>query len=326
MYSNSETEDDVTHSLRGASNEWRPIADQSDDDVVRRIQRDKIDILVDLSGHSDGHRLEVFRRKPAPVQMTWLGYVATTGLKEIDYILADSFTLPTSEESFFTEAPLRLSHTHFIFQPPETSPSIQSPPMMKHSGITFGCLNNIRKLNEDVIGVWSRILHAVPGSRMIIKYPQLSVDYIADSVKEFFYRNGFEEEQLILLGQTSHGEHLAAYNLIDIALDPFPYSGTMTTLETLWMGVPVITLDGTRWPSRVGTSILSTIGLPDMIAKTPSDYIEIAVTLARNKDELSSLRRNMRIMLKSSPLCDTNRFTRTLENLFQDAWKTWCLG
>jgi protein O-GlcNAc transferase len=326
LYANNSTEDDVTKALQASSGDWRNIAYQSDEQVSQQIQHDKIDILVDLSGHTDGHRLGVFRRKPAPIQMTWLGYFATTGLPEIDYILADRHVLPEADEALYTEKPLRLPESYFCFQPPESNLPLHPLPCLKKLTITFGCLNNITKLNADVVSVWSKILDAVPGSSLLIKSIQLSDEYIADSIRILFTENRITPERLVLLGKTNRQDHMAAYNSVDIALDPFPFGGGMTTLEALWMGIPVVTLSGGLWVSRVGASILSTAGFPDMITTSHTDYIEKAVELARNREGLVALRRDMRIILNSSPLCDIDRYTRRLEKLYQYSWQTWCLS
>ena len=327
LYSNNTHEDDdVTKEMKAACGDWRSIAYWSDDQVVRQILDDKIDILVDLSGHTGGHRLDVFRRKPAPVQMTWLGYFTTTGLKEIDYILADRHVLPEGEEGHYTETPLRLPNTYFCFQPPTEDLPVQPPPFLKRSGLTFGCLNNILKLNADVIGAWSEILESVTGSRLMIKSPQLSHDSNAKAVERLFKGNEISPERLIILGETRRKEHMAIYNAIDIALDPFPFGGGTTTVEALWMGVPVISLAGDRWVSRVGASILFTVGLSDMVAKSRSEYIDMAVKLANDPNGIIALRRNMRMILESSAMTDSDRFTGAIEKIYREIWQSWCVG
>ena len=249
LYSNSPVEDDVSAFLRSVSTAWRSIADVSDEAVCEQIQKDGIDILIDLSGHTDGHRLDVFRRKPAPVQMTWLGYVATTGIPEIDYIITDDMVLPENAETYFVEKPLRLPHSYYCFDPPQTAPALTPPPCLKTSNITFGSFNNITKMNDEIYSIWREILSGVPGSRLLIKAPQLSDDFVASSVRSQLERCDVDSNSVVLLGKTSREDHMAMYNSVDIALDPFPYGGGMTTLEALWMGVPVVTLLGDRWVS-----------------------------------------------------------------------------
>ena len=230
----------------------------------------------------------------------------------------------SNEEVLYTEIPLRLPHTYICFESPDEDMPVQPPPSSERAGVTFGSLNNISKLNADVIRVWAEILNSVPGSRLLIKCPQLSDKYIAGSVEDLFRRNGINSEQLILLGRTNRREHMATYNAIDIALDPFPYGGGITTLEALWMGVQVISEAGNRWVSRVGSSILSVVGLPDMVARSRSEYVDKAVNLAGDPESLASLRRNNRILLKSSPICDISRFTKALEDRYQEKWQIWC--
>ncbi len=326
LYSNSPIEDDVSVSLRSASQAWRPITGLTDETVCEEIKKDGVDILVDLSGHTDGHRLDVFRRKPAPVQMTWLGYVATTGLTEIDYIIADKMVLPENAETNFVEKPLRLPHSYYCFDPPQSAPALVPPPCLKSPNTTFGSFNNITKLNDDVFSAWSEILNRVPGSRLLIKAPQLSDDYIASSVKKDLERSGINTNTVVLLGQTTREDHMAMYNIVDIALDPFPYGGGMTTLEALWMGIPVITMLGDRWVSRASASILWAAGLADTITESRSDYIEKAIAMASDREGLIASRKNMRVIVASSPLCDIDGYAMALENLYRSAWRSWCLN
>ena len=243
---------------------WHEIYNKSDDDVATQIKKDGIDVLIDLSGHTDGNRLGVFRHKPAPIQMTWLGHVATTGLSEIDYIIADRFVLPEGDERFYTESALRLPNAHLCFSPPGETPAPQHASAGSDSFITFGCFSNIKKLNERVISTWSRILERVPESKLLIKNASLSNDAIAQSVRQQFSDSGTPRDQVIVLGKTNYNDHINTFGHVDIALDTFPYGGMTTTLETLWMGVPVIALAGQSWAGRVSASILTLMGTPEL--------------------------------------------------------------
>lgn len=324
LYSNSDVEDEITHKLRSQASDWRTITRMSDLDVVKTVLDDQIDILVDLSGYTDGGRLGVFKHKPAPLQMTWLGYFATTGLSEIDYIISDHHVLPEEDEKFYVERALRLPNTYFCFLPPPAQSSRIRSNLNTQVSCTFGCLNNIIKLNANVVRTWSAIIASVPNSRLILKFFQLSHNYSADNVRSLFQEHGIGPDQLILIGGTNRTAHLDTYQIIDIALDPFPFGGGITTLEALSMDVPVITMKGDRWVSRVSTSVLQNIGLQDCIAQSEEDYIQKAVKLACNNERLSMLRRNLGTILRSSPICNPTHFTKGLEDLYQTAWHNWC--
>lgn len=324
LYSNNTVEDDITVSLKTDCALWRNISGLTDSEAAQIIHEDKIDILVDLSSYTDGGRLKIFKQKPAPLQMTWLGFVATTALKEIDYIVADNHVLPPEHEPYYAEQPARLPHCLWCFAPPKNAAAFPQTRPSQMSPVTFGCFNSISKINADLVKTWSRILDQVPDSRLLIKYAYLSDADLADSVQEVFADNGIRPERLTILGKTSYEDHMAAYNTIDVALDSFPYNGTMTTLESLWMGVPVITRCGNTWASRVGKSLLSTIGLDEFVTASEGDYIERAVSLANDTSARAHWHGTLRQRLESSPVCDVTGFTRNLERLYHSAWTTWC--
>ena len=324
LYANNVAEDHVSKEMKSNDCTWHEIYNKSDDDVATQIKKDGIDVLIDLSGHTDGNRLGVFRHKPAPIQMTWLGHVSTTGLSEIDYIIADRFVLPEGDERFYTESALRLPNAHLCFSPPGETPAPQHASAGSDSFITFGCFSNIKKLNERVISTWSRILERVPESKLLIKNASLSNDAIAQSVRQQFSDSGTPRDQVIVLGKTNYNDHINTFGHVDIALDTFPYGGMTTTLETLWMGVPVIALAGQSWAGRVSASILTLMGTPELITRSEEEYIAKAVTFAQDQEGLAAIRRNTRVLLESSPLCDISRFTKSLECLYQNAWQAHC--
>jgi len=313
LYANQTEEDDTTHALRAHASGWEPVKHLSESDAAARIAADGVDLLIDLAGFSDDHRLDVMRLKPAPVQASWFGYVATTGLPEVDYIIADKHVWPPEDDRYFVEQPVRLPYTYFCFAPPETRVPVRPSPVASRGHITFGSLNNTVKLNSACLKVWEDILNAVPGSKLLLKAPQLSDPRIAARVANLCGENGVDQSRLTLLGRTSREEHLAAYNECDLILDPFPYGGGLTTAEAIWMGVPVVTLAGDRWVARAGVSILETAGLPQFIAPTVGAYRELAIKMAGDLDELASWRAALRPIIESSPLCNQRRYLRDVE-------------
>jgi predicted O-linked N-acetylglucosamine transferase (SPINDLY family) len=266
-------DDPVHRRLRTLFDEWCPVVGMSDEEAARLIHDDAIDILVDLSGHTAGNRLPVFAWKPAPIQATWLGYFATTGVEEIDYLIADPWTVPESENAQFTEKVWRLPDTRLCFTAPDADVEVSSLPALANGYVTFGCFNNLAKVNDSVVALWARVLSAVPESRLLIKARQLAEDSTRQSVRERFAAQGIEGERLVLEPPSQRAEYLAAYARIDIALDPFPFPGGTTTVEALWMGVPVLTLAGERMISRQGVSLLMNAGLPDWAASDADDYV-----------------------------------------------------
>jgi len=325
LYANQGVHDDFTERFQASAHVWCEVKGMNDDALAERIRQDGIDILVDLSGHTAGERLLVFARKPAPVQVSWLGYLGSTGLKAMDYILADPWALPVGEEDQFTETPWRLPETYICFTPPQANVEEGPLPALADGRITFGCFNNLAKVTDRVIACWARILHAVPGSRLYLKNKQLGAADTRAEVAARFGRHGIDAGRLVMEGQiASREEHLRAHQRIDLALDPFPYPGITTTVETLWMGVPVLTLKGDRFLSHQGETILHNAGLPDWIATDEDDYVAKAAAYAADLSSLAALRGRLRGQLVASPLCDAPRFARHLEQAFRGMWRTWC--
>jgi len=322
-YSNHTIVDEVTTRIRKLADHWRDITNLGDDDAARMIRDDGIDILIDLTGHAGNDRLMVFARKPAPVQATWIGYPNTTGLRSIDYRITDTVSDPIGvTDDLYTEKLVRLPDTFSCFQPLANSPDVGVLPATQSDHITFGSFNNFIKMTPEVLQTWARILQRVPTAKLILKYASFQEEKICALVLAEFAKHGVAHERLVLLGNdASQYDHLARYNKIDIALDPFPYNGTTTTCDALWMGVPIIALAGKTHVSRVGVSQLTNIGLPELIAADKDAYVEVAVALASDLPRLAQLRSGLRQRMHISPLMDAPRFTKNLEDAFDLIWK-----
>lgn len=317
-------EDDLARRLQRQGHAWQPLLGLNDEQAAQRIRADGIDILIDLSGHTAHNRLRLFARKPAPIQVTWLGYFATTGLQNMDYILGDRYVIPEQEKGYYSETPWILPDSYLCFTPPHEDILVGPAPAQRNGYITFGCCNNLTKMGAPVVAAWSRILNAVPNARLLLKTKQLNDLALQQATRERFAAHGIDSERLILEGAAPRAELLASYKRIDIALDPFPYPGGTTTLEALWMGVPVLNLKGDRFLSHVGESILQTTGLGEWIADDEDDYVAKAVANAGNLEYLGALRQELRQRLIDSPLCDAPRFARNLENAFREMWQQHC--
>ncbi len=325
-YANVRQPDTATERLQGLGDKWQNIVHMADDRVADLVREDGVDILVDLAGHTAHNRMLVFARKPAPVQVTYLGYPNTTGLATIDYRLTDAWADPPGKtKKFHVEELVRLPGGFLCYQPPWDSPEVAELPARTTGHITFGCFNNSTKVNAEVVAVWSRILRALPDARLIMKAYQLGDAWTRQYFVELFEQGGVSPARLELLEpMESIADHLRTYNQIDIGLDPFPYNGTTTTCDALWMGVPVIVLAGNTHASRVGTSLLSNAGLPQLIAQTTESYLELAVELANDRERLYRLRSELRDKMRHSPLTDAKRFARNVESAYRTMWERWC--
>jgi predicted O-linked N-acetylglucosamine transferase (SPINDLY family) len=326
-YSGAEKEDATTERLRPAASQWRRVAGVGDDQLAGLIRDDAIDILVDLSGHTAGNRLRVFARKPAPIQVTYLGYPATTGLSAIDFRLTDSFADPPgTTEHLHTEQLIRLPGGFLCFRPPANGPLAEHTPQHDGpGGITFGSFNYLGKVSPAVVALWARILRAVPDSNLVLKNRSFGDAETRERFSGMFAGHGIGRDRLTLAGRIpAIGDHLDWYRRLDIALDTFPYNGATTTCEALWMGVPVVTLAGRVHAARVGVSLLSQLGLPELIAADPDEYVRIAVELAADAPRRAALRRDMRARMAGSPLCDAPAFARKVEDAYRAMWREWC--
>lgn len=321
-YSNTARHDAITEEIKSKTDHWLSIIDMSDKEVARKIQKDNIDILVDLAGHTAGNRLAVFTYKPAPIQVTWLGYPNTTGLAAMDYRLTDKIADPLNDtDALYTEKLIRLDTGFLCYQPPSLAPSVADLPCINSGSITFGSFNVMAKINNEVIDMWSEILRRLPESRLLLKNNGLGDNKNKQRVLKLFSEQGIDKERIDLYGKLpKQKDHLDLYRRIDISLDTFPYNGTTTSCEALWMGIPVITLKGNQHASRVGSSILSQLGCNDWIASTNTAYIETAVKLAGDTLALSDIRNSLRKRMIKSTLLDAKKFTTTIENTYQMIW------
>ena len=323
-YSGVKEPDELTAWFRSRCRLWRDITEWTDKEIAQQINEDGIDILVDLSGHTGGGKqMGAFTMKPAPVQVSWLGYWDTTGLSSMDYYISDELTTPGELDQFFTEKVIRLARTRFCYTPPEYSPLISPAPAVKQGGITLGSFNNLIKVTPETISLWAEILRSVPDSGLILKWKTLRDRQECERIGQEFEKQGVNRERIELRPDSYHREMLQEYADVDIALDPFPFTGALTTCEALWMGVPVVSMTGNRTVSRQSYSILCNLGLQDLVAGDKQEYIRIVQGLSQNLDYLSRLRSTMRERMRSSPVMDYANVTRELEEVFRSVWKSW---
>lgn len=319
--------DEVTARMKARADGWREITGLSDDQVDRMIRQDQIDILIDLAGHTGHNRLLVFARKPAPIQVTYLGYPNTTGVETIEYRLSDADADPVRTSDACTERLVRLPRGFLCYRPHENAPPMRdlSAAGAGNAPVIFGSFNNYAKVTEDILKLWARILDSVPGARLVLKAESLSDPEVRQGLRAAFAGVGGDPARLDPLGrEPTTARHLSTYHRIDIALDTFPYNGTTTTCEALWMGVPVITLTGRSHHARVSTSILTRVGLTGLIAKSPDEYVNIAVNLARDTERRRQLSSSLRTRMRNSPLMDAPGFVKDLETAYRKMWQHWC--
>lgn len=325
-YSVSYYQDEVTGDLKSLFNVWRDAAGLKHAELFEMIRKDRIDILIDLSGHTNDNRLMVFARRPAPVQLSYLGYPNTTGLDTMDYRLTDAVADPPElDDGCHTEALYRLDRCFLCYTPPEHAPALAPRPAYR-AGVVFGSFNSRAKYRDDCLDAWALILQRIPDSRLVLKSLVGTGDDSGreDLVSQFVSRGIAAERIEVLARINDKADHLAAYGDIDIALDTFPYNGTTTTCEALWMGVPVVTLRGGRHAGRVGTSILDAIGLPELVAASADEFVDLAVALAKDPARLQQLRSGMRQRVLSSPLCDRGDMGHALGDALRDMWYRYC--
>ncbi|MBL8645397.1 MAG: tetratricopeptide repeat protein, partial [Rhodospirillaceae bacterium] len=309
-----------------AVTDWRRVEALSDAELAADIASANIDILIDMSGHTSGHRLAAFARKPAPVQMTWLGYVGSTGLPTMDYIIADRWHAPEGVSITGPEKILRLADGYTCYEPPAGVGDVAPLPALHNGYVTFGCLNNATKLNSTLVRSYAEIMALVPRSRIVLAFRGLDDSGVKKRLLDWFLGAGIETARVDIRGYAKHHAFLAHYNDIDIALDTFPYSGGLTTCEALWMGVPVVTFPGRTFAGRHSVSYMSNAGLSDFVALGRTDFQNLAAAKAQNIPALADLRKTLREKLKASPVCDAKRFAGSFTAGLREAWRAYCAG
>jgi protein O-GlcNAc transferase len=314
--------DPLTECFRGYADAWRDIAGRADDRVARLVREDRVDVLVDLTLHMARNRLLVFARKPAPVQVTFAGYPGTTGLSAIDYRLTDPHLDPPGlDDPYYAEESIRLPDSFWCYDPLSEEPAVNALPALGNGFVTFGCLNHFAKVNADVLGLWARVLRAVDRSRLLLLAPEgPHRGHALDRLEG----EGVSPDRVAFVAHQPRRPYLELYHRIDLVLDTFPYNGHTTSLDALWMGVPVVTIAGRTAVGRAGLSQLRNLGLPELIADTPEQFAEIAVGLAGDLARLAGLRGTLRGRMRGSPLMDAPRFARSIEAAYRAMWRCWC--
>lgn len=319
-YPTTRVSDDLTDRVRRHFASWKPISGLSDKEAAETVRADGVHILIDLSGHTEGNRLTIFAWKPAPVQVTWLGYFATTGVAEIDYLIADETGVPVNEAKHFSERVFYLPETRLCYTPPAFDIAVSELPALGNGFITFGNFQNRAKIGDCVLRAWAKVLSAVPQARLKLQSKQYDDPAIADELASRFEQFGGDRSRLLLKGVTPFKEYLAAHQHIDVILDTFPYPGGTTTCEALWSGVPTITLAGNTLLARQGASLLKAVGLSEWIASTESAYVDLAIAFANDLPALATLRSSLRTRALASPLFDARRFAEKLEDALWSMW------
>jgi protein O-GlcNAc transferase len=323
-YSDREVEDDLTRFLRNHCQGWVSCSGMPGWALAERIRADEIDLLIDLGGHTARNRLGTFALAPAPVQATWGGLIGTTGLPDMDWLIGDPQQIPAGAEQLYTERVIRLPHGYVCYGPPDYAPAVTQLPALSNGRVTFGCFNRLAKLSDETLALWARVLEAVPQSWLLLNTKELACQGLRERVVERFAMVGVPPDRLDLRPGGSHIEMLAAYGEVDVALDPMTYSGGLTTLESLWMGVPVVTLPGRRFCARHSLSHVTVLGHPEWAAEDANGYVRIAAGFVADLGSLAALRAGMRARMAASPLCDGPAFTRGLEAAYREMWRQHC--
>jgi protein O-GlcNAc transferase len=317
--------DPLTREFEAAADHWHAVADVSPDGLADRIREDGIDILVDLAGHTADNRLLTFLRKPAPIQATWAGYVGTTGLGTMDYLISDARQTPPGVDEHFVERIVRLPDCYVCYEAPPYAPDIGELPVHSTGRLTFGCFNNLAKIDRATIALWAELLRRNTSRRLRLVTFALADPEARARIATAFAQHGIGAGQLELIGPLNHIDLLNAYNGVDIALDPLAYSGGLTTLEALWMGVPVVTRPSDRFCTRHSAAHLTAVGLPDLITDSDAGYLDRIEHLAADPDHLAHIRATLRPRMAGSPVCDAESFTRNLDRAYRRMWQRWCL-
>ncbi|MBW8039429.1 MAG: methyltransferase domain-containing protein [Planctomycetes bacterium] len=323
-YGNVDSPDKITERLKGKFDHYRNIREISDKEVTRIIEHDQIDILVELSGHSAGNRLGVLANKPAPIQVTYLGYPDTTGVKQVDYRLTDSLAEAPKSQQFYTEELAFLPKGFLCYSPPDFAPPVAPLPVLEKGFITFASFNNNKKINHKIMKLWAQILKANDNSQLLLKFLGGQDQQVREHYFRRFEQLGIPTERVKILGRKTPVEHLKLYEQADIALDTYPYNGTTTTCEAIWMGVPTVSLVGKCHASRVGNSILNRVGLESLVASNPQEYVEKAASLASDFQALARIRASLRGKIIKSGFCDAESFACDVEEAYRKMWHRWC--
>jgi len=323
-YGNVARPDDITKRFELTFDHYRSIYGLQDRDVLELIEQDRIDILVDLAGHTPGNSLAAMTHKPAPIAVTYLGYPDTTGMEQIDYRLTDSLADPPASQDFCTERLVCLSDGFLCYRPPDYAPAVGPLPVLRNGWITFGSFNDGSKLNTDITSLWAQILKANDRSRFLLKSRAGDDPGMREVYHRWFEQCGISRERIEIHGQKSAVEYLRLYGNVDIALDTYPYNGTTTTCDAMWMGVPVVSLAGEHHASRVGLSILTRVGLEFFAASTPTEFVARTTAFAQNPEALVDIRFSMRRRMEASALCNVNAFAQSVETAYRKMWRRWC--
>ncbi len=324
-YASNALQDEVTAQFRGAATDWRDCARLGDAQLAQTIRDDRIDILVDLSGHSAGNRLLTFARKPAPVQATAWGFATSTGLEAIDYFLADSVIVPESERAIYTEEVLYLPCL-MSYLPPAHTPEVSEAPVRRNGFVTLGSFNRLEKMGAGALTAWAEILRRNPSVRLVVKSQALDRPASRSAFEAQLLGLGVDRNRLTLLGGDPQAVHLAKHSLVDLMLDPFPHAGGISAADALWMGVPVVSLSGKTTAGRIGASALHALGLDRLIATSEEDYIETVLGLVDAPETLIELRGSLRGRMQASPFGDAARYVRSAEAIYREIWRRWCAG
>jgi predicted O-linked N-acetylglucosamine transferase (SPINDLY family) len=323
-YGSVRKQDEMTENLKRKFDCYRDIHDLPDEEASRLIEQDKIDILVEIGGHTGNNRLGILAYKPAPIQVDY-GGLNTSGMEQIDYRLTDSLLDPPEHSEFYIEQSVCLPGSLFCYSPPDFAPQVAPSPMHENGFATFGSFHNNMKINPYIISLWAQVLRTNDDSRLLLKYAGGNDRGIQQVYLNQFEQFGIDRSRLEICGWKTPCEHLESYGRVDIALDTYPFNGCVTTLEGLWMGVPTISLLGNNCLlSRVGLSILSRVGMQFLVASTPAEFVAKATALASKPDALSKIRASMRTRMTAGTLCDNERFAREVEQAYRAMWRRWC--
>jgi predicted O-linked N-acetylglucosamine transferase (SPINDLY family) len=322
MYFTGVSHDEQTQLAKRRVAHWVEVTNWSDAQLARRIEEDGIDILLDLSGHTSMQRMALFGQRAAPVQATFLGYPGSTGVPNIDWLVADPVVAPKGSEGLFSEKLARLPHSVFCFAPEVDYPYPNYTQAHATRPLTFGSFNNVPKLTPHTVKLWAAVLHEVPGSRLLLKAPSFKDEGAVAAFAQRFEAEGIARDRLEFRGPVGLTDMMAEYADVDIALDPVPYNGGTTTLQALWMGVPVVVKAGSNFVSRMGASFMSAAGLPEWVADSDADYVRIAVSMAQDRQALLALKQGLRERLEALPAWNVDQYTRDFEKALRKMWTT----